>query len=175
LVLALVGWFRTEDVRLRLIGLSFGITVLGYAFFPDPQGLGYGARYFHAAWAALPILGAAALSGLRSPALTQFVFAAALFALMLVFPFQLVYSHSLQDRRVEPIRALAGPGVDLYFVNFTEREGVSETVLANDWSGTGDVVLVSQGASRDQLIVDRFFPGSELVTRNRWGSGYARP
>jgi hypothetical protein len=175
LVLAFIGWLRTDDVRLRLLGLSFGMTVVGYTFFPDQQGLGYGARYFHAAWVALPVLGAAALTGLRSQVLMRYAFAAALFALPLVLPFQLLYGYSLQERRLAPIEALAGPGVDLYFVNFRGREGVSESVLASDLSGAGDIVLVSQGPVRDQLVVDRFFSGAQLVTENRWGSGYARP
>ena len=175
LVLAAIGWTRTTDVRLRLLGASFVATVAGYLFFPDQQGLGYGARYFHPAWVALPILGAAALSMLRSPKVERLTFAACLLGLVLVLPAQLFYAHLLQQRQAAPTRALAAPGVDLYFVLFRGENGVSETVLANDLSGSGDVVLVSQGEARDQMVVDMLFPGSRLVTENEWGRGYARP
>jgi hypothetical protein len=175
LVLAVIGWLRTDDQRVKLLGASFCITVVGYLFFPDQQGLGYGARYFHPAWGALPILGAAALIGLRNLRLTRFVFAAAVLSLVLVLPLHMFYGHLLNERRAEPLMALAAPGVDLYFVRFQGRNGVSETVLANDLAGTDEVVLVSQGDARDQQVVDRWFRGSRLVTKNEWGAGYARP
>ncbi len=35
--------------------------LIGYAFFPADQGHGWGSRYFHSAWIALPLLATAAL------------------------------------------------------------------------------------------------------------------
>ena len=175
LVLAFIGWLRTDDQRLRLLGFSFGLTVIGYTMFPNQQGLGYGARYFHAAWAVLPLLAASALIRLRDEGLVRHVFAAALFGMVLVLPAQLFYGHMLNERREAPVRALAAPGVDLYFVQFRGETGVSETVLANDYSGSNEIVLVSQGRVRDQLVVDRWYPGARLVTENEWGRGYDRP
>jgi hypothetical protein len=175
LVLAAVAWFKTRDVRLKLLGMSFALTVVGYTLFPNQQGLGYGARYFHAAWAALPILAAAVLSAPGESLLRRYVLSAAVVGALVVLPVQLFYGHMLNDRRAEPIKALAAPGVNLYFVRFHGETGVSETVLADDLTGKSDIVLVSQGQSLDQRIVDRYFPGSRLVTTNSFGSGYERP
>jgi hypothetical protein len=175
LVLAAVGWWQTRDnIALRLLGASFASTVLLYTFYPTDQGLGYGARYFNVAWGVLPILAAAALWSPERYPLRRFVLTAALAGLILVVPLQLLVGHTQDDRRTAPMQALSGPGVDLYFVDFTEG-GVAETVLANDLSHGTEIVLVSQGPAIDQSIVDRWFPGARLVTHNLHGSGYARP
>ncbi len=175
LLLAVVGWWQTRDnIALRLLGLSFVSTVLLYTLYPANQGPGYGARYFNVAWAGLPILAAVALSSVQRDAVCRFVLSAALVGLLFVVPWQLLYSHGLNTWRAAPLEALSGPGVDLYFVDFS-RGGDAETVLANDLSHRTELVLVSQGPDIDQSIVDRYFPGARLVTRNLSGSGYARP
>ncbi len=175
LVLAGVGWWQTRDnIALRLLGASFVSTVLLYTLFPGDQGPGYGARYFNVAWGGLPILAAAALSMPNKDALRRFVLSAAVFGLLLVVPLQLLYGHGLDTKRAASLEALSGPGVDLYFVDFT-RGGVIDTVLANDMSHGTELEFVSQGPDIDQSIVDRWFPGARLVIRNSFGSGYARP
>lgn len=175
LVLAAVGWWQTRDnIPLRLLGASFVSTVLCFTLFPADQGLGYGARYFDVAWGGLPILAAAAISAPKTAALRRFVVSAALVGLILIVPVQLMVAHKLDTERAVPLEALRGPGVNLYFVDFTQG-GVAETVLANDMPNGGELVLWSQGPEVDQSIVDRWFPGARLVTRNSFGSGYARP
>lgn len=175
LVLAAIGWWQTRgNIALRLLGASFVSTVLLYTLFPADQGLGYGARYFDAAWVGLPILAGAALTMPDKDAIRRFMLSAALVGLFLVVPLQAFYGHSQDLRKSVPIDALSGPGVDLYFVDFTQG-GIAETVLANDLSHGTEIVLVSQGPTIDQSIVDRWFPGARLVTYNRYGSGYARP
>jgi hypothetical protein len=44
-----------------LLAASAVTTVIGYLFFPYDQGHGWGDRYFHAAWLALPLLATAAV------------------------------------------------------------------------------------------------------------------
>jgi len=175
LVLAAAGWWQTRgNVALRLLGVSFVSTVLLYTLSPLDQGVGYGARYFSVAWGGLPILAAVALSSPGKEALCRFALGAALIGALLVVPLQLVYGNVQHNRGAEPIDALSGPGVDLYFVDFSHA-GAQETVLANDLSHGARLELVSQGQAIDQSIVDRWFPGSRLVVHNAYGSGYARP
>ena len=177
LLFAWLGWRRAEgNTPLRLLGLSFATTVLAYVFFPLDQGLGYGARYYHVAWGALPILAA---YGLRLPdgeRTRHFALAAACVGLIVVLPLQLLFGRAANNNRTEPIQALAGPGVNLVFVDF-EKIPYPQIVLADDLAGGPStlIVLASQGDAADRNLVAQYFPGARLIDENETGSGWARP
>jgi hypothetical protein len=62
LVLAGVGaWRWRHNTTCLLLAGSALATLIGYLFFPWDQGHGWGNRYFHAAWLALPLLATAAM------------------------------------------------------------------------------------------------------------------
>ena len=56
LLLAVCGRAQASDVRYRLIAWSAVTTLLGFLFVPFDQGHGWGFRYFHSVWFALPVL-----------------------------------------------------------------------------------------------------------------------
>ena len=61
-ILALAGWWLGRpNAPLNLLALSVAVTIAGYLFVQFDQGYGWGARYVHPAWGALPVLGAAAV------------------------------------------------------------------------------------------------------------------
>jgi hypothetical protein len=65
-LLAAAGWWlRRRHPELRLLGLSLVATLAGYLFIGYTQGHGWGARYVHSAFGALPVLAAVALVSLR--------------------------------------------------------------------------------------------------------------
>lgn len=62
-ILAAAGWWLgRRNAHFNLLALSLAVTIAGYLFVRFDQGYGWGARYVHPAWGALPILGAAALT-----------------------------------------------------------------------------------------------------------------
>lgn len=62
LILAVYGAIRwRHDTLCRLLAAAALVTVVGYFFFPLDQGHGWGNRYFHSAWMALPLLATAAV------------------------------------------------------------------------------------------------------------------
>jgi len=62
MLLAAAGAVRwRQDVLCRLLTASALLTLVGYFFVPVDQGHGWGYRYFHSAWMALPLLATAAL------------------------------------------------------------------------------------------------------------------
>ncbi len=62
LILAAVGALRwRHDRRCQLLAASAVLTLVGYFFVPVDQGHGWGYRYFHSAWMALPLLATAAM------------------------------------------------------------------------------------------------------------------
>lgn len=61
-LLAFAGWWLQRRVtEVNLLALSLLSTLLGYLFVSFDQGYGWGARYVHSAWSALPILASAAM------------------------------------------------------------------------------------------------------------------
>ncbi len=58
-VCAAVRWRRSAPCM--LLAASALTTLMGYVFFPADQGHGWGSRYFHSAWMAIPLLATAAL------------------------------------------------------------------------------------------------------------------
>lgn len=160
-----------------ILGTTFWLVIVVYAFAPVGQGLGWGARYYQTAWGALPILAALLLVRPGQEVLTRIVVVAALAGLVLVVPLQVLYAHGLAQQAQESsadIQTLAAPGVNLYFVRFADLEDSSIT-LSDDPSLSGTVILASLGTDADRQVVDRWFPGARLVTSNSHGSGYARP
>ena len=62
LILAGCGAVRwRQNTICRLFAVSALTTLMGYLFFPPDQGHGWGYRYFHSAWMALPLLATASL------------------------------------------------------------------------------------------------------------------
>src|SRR5439155_183350 len=56
LALACAGvWWRRAEPAVRLFAASALLTLAGYFFVPYDQGHGWGYRYFHASWGALPL------------------------------------------------------------------------------------------------------------------------
>jgi hypothetical protein len=61
LLVAVYGSWKSRNNRwCRLLSASALVTLALYLFVPVDQGHGWGYRYFHSAWLALPVLGAAA-------------------------------------------------------------------------------------------------------------------
>ena len=175
LVLAWVGWRSArENVGLRLLGASFVATVLLYTLFPSDQGLGYGSRYYHVAWGALPILAAVPLVTVGWERLRNMTLAAAIVGLVLVVPLEASYAHNLASVSARPMSQLRVPSADLCFVDFDQVRAPGMT-MNNDPSTQGFLVLISQGPKADQALVDRWFPGARLVSQTSFGTCYARP
>jgi hypothetical protein len=62
LILACNGAVRARwNITCRLFAASALTTLIGYCFFPHDQAHGWGYRYFHSAWMALPLLATAAI------------------------------------------------------------------------------------------------------------------
>src|SRR5205814_1196224 len=81
-VLAAVGWWSARrGSPLRLLGSSVAVTLLAYCFVRFDQGHGWGFRYLHAAWGALPLLAAAALVAPAAARWRSAVLAGALLAI----------------------------------------------------------------------------------------------
>jgi hypothetical protein len=174
-LLAAAGWWMSRRERaLNLLALSFGATVLGYFLVRFDQGYGWGARYVHPAFGALPVLAAAAMARLKDrpegAALRGWAAAAAAASL--------VFATALRGGQIEAFMAehlshrppyvsgerqvvLIKHDVDYYF---------DWDLVQNDpFLRSPTLVLLSRGAEEDARMMAGRFPRARRVYQGLYG------
>jgi hypothetical protein len=166
-LLAVVGRLRRGDDRhVRLLTQSAVLTLVGYVFFIFDQGHGWGYRYFHSAWGAVPILAACAMNSRphSNDRLAAFAGAAAILNLALVVPLQMAQIDRIITRHSAQLPPPRRPGNNVYFVadgGFYRADLVqSDPLLRAD-----DLILFSAGDALDAELVRQNWPTAVLVER----------
>lgn len=166
-LLALFGWWRNRsNTALRLLGLSLASTLVGYLFVDFDQGYGWGARYVHPAWSALPVLAAAAtvsVSPISRPRFRSFVGRCALFSLafataLRLFQIRLFMDEQLAlrppfERGVRQIVFIT-PNIPFYSQDFVENDPFLRDPV---------IFMMSRGLARDREEIKRRFPHARLT------------
>ena len=153
------GAFKERgNTRLMLVAASAFITLSGYLFVPLDQGHGWGFRYFHSAWFALPLLAAAAIHRIDVP---ERKFAAGVAVLSLVF---LTAAHAINVRqfidrhlRQLPVNEQIAP--DVLIVNPAFGYYAMDLVQNDPLLRNRPIILLSHGTSADRKFMNRNFPG----------------
>ncbi len=169
-LLALAGWWvlGRRVAGLHLFALSLVATLLGYLFVSRDQGYGWGARYVHPAWSALPILASAAMVRAEQSelgrdlknyvarlALYSLVFATALrlFQIRLFMTEQLALRPPF-DRRAHEIVFIA-KNFDYYTQDFVQNDPFLRNPV---------IFMMSRGRILDyQDVIKRNFPAARLT------------
>ncbi len=169
-LLALAGWWtaRRRNPGLQLLALSLASTLLGYLFVSFDQGYGWGARYVHSAWGALPILAAAAMVSAGDSAqhrpLSNYVVRAAMFSLVFATALRLFQIHLfMQDQLAlrppfeKGVRQIVfvTPHVDFYTQDFVQNDPFLREPV---------IFMLSRGRIRDyREVIERRFPAARLT------------
>jgi hypothetical protein len=178
-LLAVLGRLRRgDDWRVRLLTQSAVLTFVGYVFFIFDQGHGWGYRYFHSAWGAVPILAACAMTA-RSESndlLAAFAGAAAILNLVLVVPVQMMQMDGIVTRHSAQLPPPRRPGNNVYFV----RDGGfyrADLVQSDPLLRADDLILFSGGDVLDAELMRQNWPTAVLVNRGlgveEWNLGPA--
>jgi len=171
-VLAIAGaWRRWGDTRFRLLVISALLTLIGYLFVPVDQGHGWGYRYFHSAWLALPLLAAAALApaadSLATPGraslfanLPTRTFAVACALLTLVFGVgQRAWQiHQLIALDLAQLPASAGPQPQVVFLDVRLMFYGADLVQNEPFLREHVIRMLSHGADADAALMKAHFP-----------------
>jgi hypothetical protein len=189
LVLAVVGAVRwRQDTACRLLTASALLTVFGYFFVPVDQGHGWGYRYFHSAWAALPLLATAAVfppawcrGESRDPAaLAPFRFedTSTKCYITTCIILSLVLGIGLRAWQIEEFIARDLRQIPPY--KGTERHVViidprlsfygADLVQNDPWLRGVEIRMLSRGATADALMMARNFPTMHRVYSDYRGS-----
>lgn len=178
-VLAVLGWHAARrGSPLRLLGASALATLLLYCFIPFDQGHGWGYRYFHAAWSALPLLGAAALVDSRAARWRAPVLAAALVAIPTANALRSAQVHSFIAEHHAQLPPVPRQAIGERYLCFVSLQGGFYRVdlLQNDPFLRDPVTyLASYGFERDAALVARRFPGATLASHDSGGSVWRLP
>jgi hypothetical protein len=173
-LLAAAGWWLgRRDPRLLLLGLSLACTAAGYSFVAFTQGFGWGARYFHPPWGALPILAAVALVSLRPghvcERLRTYVASLAVLSLVFATALRAVQIHDEVAMHLANRPPVLPEGRQIVFIAF-DKAGYSDTLVQNDLLLRDKVwFMVSLGPERDAELMRARFPGARLVHSDRRG------
>ena len=165
-VLALGGWWLRRDLReARLLGWSFAATVLGYLPVAFDQGSGWGARYVHPAFGALPVLAALALVHVADGGrLRAYVARAALYSLVFANLLRFYQIRLFMDDQLslEPPFEKGARQIVIIVPNVAQY--AQDFVLQNDpFLGAPVVFMMSRGRAVDAQTVARRLPGARLV------------
>jgi hypothetical protein len=158
---------------LVLLGVAALTTLLGYVVVPFTQGHGWGFRYFHQGWHALPLLAAAWLSrpGVAASRLARAVGAAALLSVLLAVPLRATqvrgFVTSLTGQLPHLEQQLEPEEVGIYFVDL--RLGYyRQDLVRNDPFFRGPLILMlTQGPERDEAVARALLPDPELRLSHR--------
>jgi hypothetical protein len=168
-VLALAGWWLRRNIaELNLFGLSLLSTLLGYLFVSFDQGYGWGARYVHSAWSALPILASAAMVSIPDPGtagrLRSYVARIALLSLVFATALRFFQMHLFIDNQLS-LRPPFEKGVRQIVFIAPNWEHYAQDFVQNDPFLRDPVIfMMSRGAKRDyEDVIKRRFPGARLT------------
>lgn len=181
-LLAVMGGVQWRSNRsARLLGWSALATFVGFLFVPFDQGHGWGFRYFHSAWAAVPILAALALEPASDRAARSagwladarpFVAACALLWLVVGTILRCVQVEGFISDHLEQLPRPEIGRVPVRIVNPVNGYYAVD-LIQNDPFLRGPIVLVTQGRQRDAAMMARVFPDLALVTWDYRGQIWA--
>lgn len=163
---------RKRPLVERLLLAAFVLTFAFYLLVRYDQGHGWGYRYIHPVWAALPLTAglwmfAASGAGRRWGA-------AALAAGFMATPVFLWQTQASIDRDLSFRLAPQGPGEWVVFVS--QKTGSYRADLVQNPGGLGSpTFLVSRGAPADRALMATHYPGAVEVMHDSRGSTWRLP
>lgn len=163
---------RARPLAERLLLAAFVLTFVFYLFVRYDQGHGWGYRYIHPVWAALPLTAGLWMAG-TSPRIRRWG-AAALAAGLLATPVFLWQTQASVDHALSFRLAPQGPGDWVVFVSQTTGRYRSDLVQNADFPAT-PLFLVSNGERADRALMARLYPDAVEVMQDARGSAWRLP
>jgi len=161
--LMLAGWWLArKDLHLRLLGLAFVCTLAGYLVVWFDQGYGWGVRYLHPAFAAIPVLGAAAIVAFNNEALRRYAAAAALLSLAIATPFRWAQIESFMSDHLSRRPPFEKGVRQVVFVTLNFPYYTQDFIQNDPFLRDPVIFMLSRGRERDEALLRERFPGARL-------------
>jgi len=168
-LLALAGWWLGRRIaEVNLFALSLVATLFGYLFVSFDQGYGWGARYVHSAWSALPILASAAMVSIRDPgrgaALRSYVGRVALLSLLFATALRLFQIHLFIDDQLSLRPPFEKDVRQIVFIAQNWEYYTQDFVQNDPFLREPVIFMMSRGVKRDyEDVIKRRFPAARLT------------
>lgn len=169
-LLALMGGvrLRNDHVGLQLWWWAAILTLAGYMFVPVSQGHGWGFRYFHSVWAALPLL--ATYFVLHSQWLSvrgrHFVLLSTILSLLFCNGIRLGQAYDFIHRhhaQLPLVEANVGDRMQLVFIDSLQGYYAQDLVQNDPYLRDGTIYLLSRGAALNSQLLQTYFPKATKV------------
>ena len=171
----------------RLLAASALLTVLGYIFVPVDQGHGWGYRYFHSAWLALPMLATAALYrpvkatvdphavfSFSDDSSRGFITVCALLMLIIGIGWRAWEMQSFMAADLAQLPHYTGAEPQIVIVN-PAFSFYGADLVQNDPFLRGNVTrMYSHGPQADNAMMTQYYPGFHLVHVDRYGTVWSK-
>ena len=173
--LAWLGWLssrrsKTENAPyLWLLGASLVFNFAVYFLVRFDQGHGWGFRYLHQSWLALPILGAAFVAQ-QSPSFKKIVALCCVLGLLVVIP-----SRALQMRSLfSDALALRPPASTTPSISFIVEVGEQNVWIQNDpFLRDSQWNLRFDSPAQNAILARHFLKNARQNARGRWGETWS--
>ena len=170
-------WLARDRTPARLLAAAIALTFLGYLAVPFDQGHGWGYRYLHSAWFALPLLAAVAVTGvadLRGMAAWGIVL-----SLLAANALRLVQVEGFIERQLGQVPPLARPAPaaagEVIFIDPRAGFYTIDLIQNDPFLRDPRIVLMMRTSERlDDWMAARF-PGYARAASGPWGEQWARP
>jgi hypothetical protein len=184
LVLACYGAVRgSRNVICRLLAASALMTFIGYFFFPQDQGHGWGYRYFHSAWVTLPLLAASAIytpAGLKdvrqdsvsifaSPATKCYIAACILLTLIFGVGFRAWQMQGFIADHLNQLPHYLGTERRIVLIDKSVSFYGADLVQNDPWLRGNEIRMLSHGSSEDVKMMAQYYPTWRRVYADRFG------
>ena len=170
LILAGAGAIRwRRNTMCRLLTASALLTIFGYVFVPVDQGHGWGYRYFHSAWMALPILATASIfrpegagenpPGMFEEPLTKsYVSACLLLTLIFGIGWRAWQIQEFMAIDLKQMPHYSGSQHRVVFIDGTSSFYGADLVQNDPWLRGNEIRMYSHGATADTRMMSENFP-----------------
>lgn len=189
LILAVCGAVRGRgNITCQLLVASALTTLIGYVFFPQDQGHGWGYRYFHSAWMALPLLATAAMyrpTGLKGmpddsaaapinifadPATKSYLAACILLTLVFGVGFRAWQIQGFMADDVDQLPHYQGTERRIVLIDTRFSFYGADLVQNNPWLRGNEIRMFSHGVAEDGKMMARYYPTWHRVYADRFGT-----
>lgn len=171
LLAAIGAWKLRHNIACRLLVAAALLTFIGYLFVPMDQGHGWGFRYFHSVWFALPLLGAAAA---RTSETRSLVLACAALTLVFGVGFRAWQMASfIADQRAQA-PAYTGQQRRVIILDPTATFYGPDLVQNDPWLRDNAVIMITRGRTNDEAMMHTYFPEMHRVYVDKFGTVWSR-
>jgi hypothetical protein len=189
MILAVFGALRwRRDVLFLLLTTSALLTLFGYFLVPMDQGHGWGYRYFHSAWVALPLLATAALfRPVRAPGRAStptrlfedgetksFVAACILLTLIFGIGFRAYQLQEFISRDISQVPRYKGTERRVVILQGRFSFYGADLVQNDPWLRENEVRMYSHGAAADEQMMAQYYPELHKVYADRYGTVWSQ-